>query len=178
MTVKLNRWGYLFSVSSKVRCFLWVILYAYCIYCIFKNTNTGVIVLIPLTIMFFIVELYNFIIFSVSSFKVGNGFIEYYENVEMTRVLHNSSYEKVAFIIKDVKSIKIKQGIIEKIFGFAHLEVSGLAMAASSFDVYSIQHIPKRKYHFFYGVRNPDELYDELCKFFPDGVVKNNTSWR
>ena len=35
-----------------------------------------------------------------------------------------------------------------------------------------------RKAHTFYGVRNPDELYDELCKFFPEGVVKNKTSWR
>ncbi|MBQ8862875.1 MAG: hypothetical protein IJ021_09095, partial [Clostridia bacterium] len=113
----------------------------------------------------------------VSSFRVGNGFIEYYENVEMTRVSRNSSYEKVGFIIKDVKYIEIKQGIIEKIFGFAHLEVSGLATAASSFDVYSIQHIPQRKHHIFYGVRNYDELYDELLKFFSSDIVKDNTIW-
>ncbi|MBQ8402929.1 MAG: hypothetical protein IJX55_00705 [Clostridia bacterium] len=177
MTVKLNRWGYLFSGNSKVRCFLWVILYAYCIYSIFTDSDTEAIVLIPLTIMFFVVELYNFLIFPVSSFRVGNGFIEYYENVEMTRVSRNSSYEKVGFIIKDVKYIEIKQGIIEKIFGFAHLEVSGLATAASSFDVYSIQHIPQRKHHIFYGVRNYDELYDELLKFFSSDIVKDNTIW-
>jgi len=178
MTVKLNRWGYLFSGSSKIRYFLWAVVNAYCIYYIFTDSNTDAIVLIPLNIIFLFVELVNFLIFSVSSFIVGNGYIEYYQNVEMERVLQNSSYEKMCFRIKEVKCIKIKQGIVEKLFGFAHVEVSGLATAASSFDVYRIQHIPQRKHHFFYGVRNPDELYDELCKFFPEGVVKNNTTWR
>ncbi len=171
MTVKLNRWGYLFSGSSKIRYFLWAVVNAYCIYYIFTDSDTDAIVLIPLNIIFLFVELVNFLIFSVSSFRVGNGFIEYYENVEMTRVLHNSSYEKMCFLIKDVKSIEIKQGVIEKLLGFAHLKVLGLATAASSFDVYRIQHIPQRKHHFFYGVRNPEALYDELCKFFPSDVV-------
>jgi hypothetical protein len=28
-----------------------------------------------------------------------------------------------------------------------------------------------RKAHTFYGVRNPDELYAELCKFFPSEII-------
>ena len=103
-----------------------------------------------------------------------NELIEYYDKINVG-FSNNSKYEKMGFLIKDVKSIKIESGVIEKLFGFANIEIEGEAGAASGFDTYRI---PKRKYHFFYGVRNPDELYDELCKFFPDGVVKNNTSWR
>jgi hypothetical protein len=121
-----------------------------------------------------VIETAALLYFPVTSFTVREGEIEYYDKINIG-FGKNSKYEKMGFLIKDVKSIKIENGVIEKLFGFANIEIEGEAVGASGFDTYRI---PKRKYHFFYGVRNPDELYDELCKFFPDGVVKNNTSWR
>jgi hypothetical protein len=174
MTVKLNRFGYLFTVGSKLRFGLWLVILAYMVYtCITSNEwNVGGFIVLGLAVL--TVEVFTILYFPVTSFTVREGEIEYYDKINVG-FQKNTKYEKMGFLIKDVKSIKIESGVIEKLFGFANIEIEGEAVGASGFDTYRI---PKRKYHFFYGVRNPDELYDELCKFFPDGVVKNNTSWR
>ena len=174
MTVKLNRWGYLFSIGTKMRLAFWLVFSAYAVYSVITSKEPNTMSIFILMALILVIETAALLYFPVTSFTVREGEIEYYDKINVG-FSNNSKYEKMGFLIKDVKSIKIESGVIEKLFGFANIEIEGKAGAASGFDTYRI---PKRKYHFFYGVRNPDELYDELCKFFPDGVVKNNTSWR
>jgi hypothetical protein len=169
MTVKLNRLGNIFSRKAAGRYLLYALLYAYCFYGIFSESNTSFYVLIPLSAVLLIMEFFFILYFPITSFRVESGSIEYYDKIETSRMGNYRSYEKMGFLVKDVKSIKISRNFFEKLFGFAHIEVDGLAEGASSFDTYRI---PKRKYHYFCGVRNADELYDSLCGFFSDGVVE------
>ena len=174
MTVKLNRFGYLFSIGTKMRLSFWIVFFAYAVYGVITSEEPDTMSIFLLMALILVIETAALLYFPVTSFTVREGEIEYYDKINVG-FSNNSKYEKMGFLIKDVKSIKIESGVIEKLFGFANIEIEGKAVGASGFDTYRI---PKRKYHIFYGVRNPDELYDELCKFFPDGVVKNNTSWR
>ena len=174
MTVKLNRFGYLFSIGTKMRLALWIAFFAYAVYSVITSKEPNTMSIFILMALILVIETAALLYFPITSFTVREGEIEYYDKVDVLPG-KDSKYEKMGFLVKDVKSIKIENGVIEKLFGFANIEIEGEAGAASGFDTYRI---PKRKYHFFYGVRNPDELYAELCKFFPDGVVKNNTSWR
>ena len=174
MTVKLNRFGYLFSIGTKMRLALWIAFFAYAVYSVITSKEPNTMSIFILMALILVIETAALLYFPVTSFTVREGEIEYYDKINVG-FSNNSKYEKMGFLIKDVKSIKIESGVIEKLFGFANIEIEGEAVGASGFDTYRI---PKRKYHFFYGVRTPDELYDELCKFFPDGVVKNNTTWR
>lgn len=174
MTVKLSRWGYLFSIGTKLRLAFWAVILAYAVYSVLGSEESDIMGIILLSAIILVLETAALLYFPVTSFIVREGEIEYYDKIDVIPG-KGSRYEKMGFLIQDVKYIKIEQGVIEKLFGFANIEIEGEAGAASSFDTYRI---PKRKYHFFYGVRNPDELYAELCKFFPEGVVKNNTTWR
>lgn len=174
MTVKLNRFGYLFNPSQYIRYLMWLGFYAYIIYIVITNQYNSIVVLIPITAIILIVEAYFLFYLSITSFQVREGEIEYYDKIS-TNFGRSTKYEKMGFVIKDIRSIEIKQGVIEKLFGFAHIKVVGESEAASEFDKYRI---PQRKYHHFYGVKNSEDLYDELCKFFPVGIVENNAEWR
>ena len=174
MTVKLNRLGYLFSIGTKLRLIVWLALIAYGLYTTFTAKEPDAVGAILLIIVVLVLETAAIFYFPITSFQVREGEIEYYDKINVG-FGKNNKYEKMGFLIRDVKSIKIERGAVEKLFGFANIEIEGESEAASGFDTYRS---PKRRYHFFYGVRNPDELYDELCKFFPEGVVKNNTTWR
>ena len=174
MTVKLNRFGYLFSIGTKLRLAFWAVILAYAVYSVVTSEKSDIMSIVVLSAIILVLETAALLYFPVTTFIVREGEIEYYDKINVG-FSNNRKYEKMGFLIRDVKSIKIESGAIEKLFGFANIEIEGEAVAASSFDTYRI---PKRKYHFFYGVRNPDELYDDLCKFFPSGVVENNTTWR
>ena len=174
MTVKLNRFGYLFSIGTKLRLAFWAMILAYAVYSVITSEESDIMSIFLLMALILVIETAALLYFPVTSFVVREGEIEYYDKINIG-FGKNSKYEKMGFLIKDVKYIKIENGVIEKLFGFANIEIEGEAVGASGFDTYRI---PKRKYHFFYGVQNHDELYDDLCKFFPKGVVKDNTSWR
>ena len=174
MTVKLNRFGYLFSIGTKSRLAFWAVILAYAVYSEVTSEKSDIMSIVILLAIILVLETAALLYFPVTTFIVREGEIEYYDKINVG-FGNNNKYEKMGFLIRNIKSIKIESGAIEKLFGFANIEIDGEAEAASGFDKYRT---PKRRYHFFYGVRNPDELYDELCKFFPDGVVKNNISWR
>lgn len=174
MTVKLNRFGYLFSIGTKMRLAFWVVILAYAVYSVVTSEKSDIMSIVILSAIILVLETAALLYFPVTTFIVREGEIEYYDKINVG-FSNNRKYEKMGFLIRDVKSIKIESGAIEKLFGFANIEIEGEAVAASSFDTYRI---PKRKYHFFYGVRNPDELYADLCRFFPSGVVEDNTTWR
>jgi uncharacterized membrane protein YdbT with pleckstrin-like domain len=174
MTVKLSRWGYLFSIGTKRRLAFWIVFFAYAVYGVITSEEPDTMGIFLLIALILVIETAALLYFPVTSFTVREGEIEYYDKINVG-FSNNSKYEKMGFLIKDVKSIKIESGVIEKLFGFANIEIEGKAVGASGFDTYRI---PKRKYHVFYGVRNPDELYAELLKFFPSDIVKDNTIWR
>ena len=174
MTVKLNRWGYLFRRFTKISIVFWLCFAAYSIHDFVMDPNSDIRGLILLWVLVIVIQKGSALYLAITSFQVREGQIEYYDKIDVVPG-KGTRYEKMCFLLRDVKSIKIKQGIFEKLFGFSHIEIEGESEAASSFDTYRI---PKRKKHFFYGVRNPGELYDDLCRFFPNGVVEDNTTWR
>lgn len=174
MTVKLNRWGYLFRRFTKISIVFWLCFAAYSIHDFVMDPNSDIRGLILLWVLVIVIQKGSALYLAITSFQVREGQIEYYDKIDVVPG-KGTRYEKMCFLLRDVKSIKIKQGIFEKLFGFSHIEIEGESEAASSFDTYRI---PKRKKHFFYGVQSPEELYADLCRFFPNGVVEDNTSWR
>ena len=174
MTVKLNRWGYLFRRFTKISLVFWLCFAAYSIHDFVTDPNSDIRGLILLWVLVIVIQKGSALYLAITSFQVREGQIEYYDKIDVVPG-KGTRYEKMCFLLRDVKSIKIKQGIFEKLFGFSHIEIEGESEAASSFDTYRI---PKRNKHFFYGVQSPEKLYDDLCKFFPNGVVEDNTSWR
>ncbi len=174
MTVKLNRWGYLLRGFTKFSIIFWLCFAAFSLYEFITDPQKDIRGLIVLWVVVIVIEKLSDLYLAITSFQVREGEIEYYDKIDVIPG-KGTKYEKMGFLLRDIKSIEIKQGIFEKLFGFAHLEIEGEAEAASEFDKYRL---PKRKKHFFYGVQNKEDLYDDLRKFFSADIVKDNTNWR
>ena len=108
MTVKLNRLGYLFSIGTKLRLIVWLALIAYGLYTTFTAKEPDAVGAILLIIVVLVLETAAIFYFPITSFQVREGEIEYYDKINVG-FGKNNKYEKMGFLIRDVKSIKIER---------------------------------------------------------------------
>ena len=185
MTVKLNRLGNIFRKE-----FLFVLLFAFFEVLITFSVSTQNIYFCFFGIFAIILTFLMYFCSFPRYFTVENGFLQYKRNItfpdngndtdiHFSFVIKRGGKPKesaeITFCVQDIYSIEISQTPSEKAFNIGRVTFQGHMYILP--DKYEDKVI-NRKAHTFYGVRNPDELYADLCKFFPDGVVKNNTSWR